>query len=252
MGCGLKAIFFYKWDMKKIAQLWREVQICDNQMAVIKFATMRDSEAGNSESFQVVLCQELCPKVSQHQLKLMRLIVGVGPRSIDGNLKEVLYQRRWNRWAAAEDSPQINLLGCQPVSVPMAWISQSMVAGAVAGVDRFTVQTGRYGNVWHAIRKITQEEGIEAFYNGLVPTIIGLVPNCAAYYFVYDSLTCSYRHYSNKKQLGNLETLTFGAFAGLASSAAMFPFAVAWKWLMVEAIAGGKITPRNIEQCANM
>jgi hypothetical protein len=40
MGCGLKAIFFYKWDMKKIAQLWREVQICDNQMAVIKFATV--------------------------------------------------------------------------------------------------------------------------------------------------------------------------------------------------------------------
>ncbi|CAK9216764.1 unnamed protein product [Sphagnum troendelagicum] len=130
----------------------------------------RDSEAGNSESFQVVLCQELCPKVSQHQLKLMRLIIGVEPRSIGGNLKEVLYQRGWrglwqgngvnafctaplqaielltfeavkrcltsarNRWAAAEDSPQINLLGCQLVSVPMAWISPSMVAGAVAGV----------------------------------------------------------------------------------------------------------------------
>ncbi|KAH8969323.1 hypothetical protein BDL97_02G027900 [Sphagnum fallax] len=81
MGCGLKAIFFYKRHIKKIAQLWREVQICNNQMAVIKFATVRDSEAGNSESFQVVLCQELCPKVSQHQLKLMRLIVGVEPRS---------------------------------------------------------------------------------------------------------------------------------------------------------------------------
>ncbi|CAM6042589.1 unnamed protein product, partial [Sphagnum compactum] len=101
MGWGLKAIFLYKWDMKKIAQLWKEAQICDNQMAVIKFAPVsvllsrRDSEAGNSESFQVVLCQELCPKVSQHQLKLMRLIVGVGPRSIGGNLKEVLYQRGW-------------------------------------------------------------------------------------------------------------------------------------------------------------
>jgi solute carrier family 25 phosphate transporter 23/24/25/41 len=90
---------------------------------------------------------------------------------------------------------------------------------ALIGVqDRFTVQRGRYGNVWHAIRKITQEEGIEAFYKGLVPTIIGLVPYCAAYYFVYGSLTCSYRHYSDKKQLGNLETLTFGAFAGPISS----------------------------------
>jgi hypothetical protein len=75
----------------------------------------------------------------------MRLIVGVGPRSIGGNLKEVLYQCGWrglwqgnginafrtaplqaielltfeavkrcltsarNCWAAAEDSPQINL-----------------------------------------------------------------------------------------------------------------------------------------------
>lgn len=40
MGCGLKAIFFYKRHIKKIAQLWREVQICNNQMAVIKFATV--------------------------------------------------------------------------------------------------------------------------------------------------------------------------------------------------------------------
>jgi hypothetical protein len=62
-------------------------------------------------------------------------------------------------------------------------------------------------------RKITHEEGIEAFYKGLPPTVIGLVPYCAAaYYFVYDNLTCSYHHSSNKNQLGNLQTLAFGAF----------------------------------------
>jgi solute carrier family 25 phosphate transporter 23/24/25/41 len=105
-------------------------------------------------------------------------------------------------------------IGWHPRGQFLTW---SLLA-LIGAQDRFTVQTGGYGNVWHTIRKITQEEAIEAFYNGLVPTIIGLVPNCAAYYFVYDSLTCSYRDYSNKKQLGNLETLTFGAFAGAISS----------------------------------
>ncbi len=94
-------------------------------------------------------------------------------------------------------------IGWHPRGQFLTW---SLLA-LIGAQDRFTVQPGGYGNVWHAIRKITQEEGIEAFYKGLVPTIIGLVPYCAAYYFVYDSLTCSYCHYSNKQQLGNLKHL---------------------------------------------
>ncbi len=52
-------------------------------------------------------------------------------------------------------------------------------------------------------RKTVLEVGIEAFYKGLPPTVIGLVPYCAAAYcFVYDNLTCSYHHSSKQKPAG--------------------------------------------------
>ncbi len=46
------------------------------------------------------------------------------------------------------------------------------------GSDQFTVQAGGYHNVWHPIGKIIQEEGIEAFYKGPPPTIVGWVHQC--------------------------------------------------------------------------
>ncbi len=60
------------------------------------------------------------------------------------------------------------------------------------GSHQFTVQAGGYHNVWHPIGEIIQEEGIKAFYEGVPPTIIGLVPYCAAaYYFVHDNVVSS-------------------------------------------------------------
>jgi len=59
-------------------------------------------------------------------------------------------------------------LGCQPASVPIAWISPSVVVGAVAGmvstISCYLLEMLKVG-------KIIQEEGIEAFYKGLPPTI---------------------------------------------------------------------------------
>lgn len=80
--------------------------------------------------------------------------------------------------------------------------------------DRFTVHTGAYKSIWHAFGKIVHEEGMGAMYRGLLPTLIGLVPYSAAYYFVYDSLTREYRLFTKKKQLDSVETLFIGAFAG--------------------------------------
>lgn len=76
------------------------------------------------------------------------------------------------------------------------------------------MHTGAYRSIWHAFGKIVHEEGVGALYRGLAPTMVGLVPYTAAYYFVYDSLTRSYRRYSKKDQLDSLETLFIGAFAG--------------------------------------
>jgi solute carrier family 25 phosphate transporter 23/24/25/41 len=80
--------------------------------------------------------------------------------------------------------------------------------------DRFTVHTGAYRSIWHAFGKIVQEEGVGAMYRGLVPTMVGLVPYSAAYYFVYDTLTRSYRQFKKKPHLDSFETFLIGSFAG--------------------------------------
>jgi hypothetical protein len=81
-------------------------------------------------------------------------------------------------------------IGWQPRVQLFTWRLLALIGGT--GSDQFTVQAGGYHNVWHPIRKTIQEEGIEAFYQGLPPTIIGLVPYCAAAsYFVYDNLISS-------------------------------------------------------------
>lgn len=106
------------------------------------------------------------------------------------------------------------------------------------------MHTGAYRSIWHAFGKIVHEEGMGAMYRGLLPTLIGLVPYSAAYYFVYDSITREYRQYTKRRQLDSVETLFIGAFAGLVSSAVTFPLEVARKRLMVGSVAG-RSTPRN-------
>jgi solute carrier family 25 phosphate transporter 23/24/25/41 len=84
------------------------------------------------------------------------------------------------------------------------------------------VHTGAYKSIWHAFGKIVHEEGMGAMYRGLLPTLIGLVPYSAAYYFLYDTLTREYRQITKKKQLDSVETLFIGAFAGTSSLEPLF------------------------------
>lgn len=215
-----------------------------------------------------------------------RLIVGVGPRSINGSVKRILQEQGWrglfagnainaircapcqavelstfeavkrmlfsmqHQWEQ-DGPPQIELLG-QCFNVPVSMISTPAVAGAVAGVvstlltyplevlkDRFTVHTGAYDSILHGYRKILREEGGRALYRGLSPTMIGLVPYCASYYALYDSMTVVYRRSADKTHLAPLETLVIGSMAGLGSSVGTFPLEVARKRLMVGRFPAG-------------
>ena len=73
---------------------------------------------------------------------------------------------------------------------------------------------GVYHSIRHALRKISQEEGLGASYAGLVPTIIGMVPYSTSYYFVYESTKRAYCISCKKKSLDRVEALLIGAFGG--------------------------------------
>ena len=101
------------------------------------------------------------------------------------------------------------------------------------------MHTGAYKSIWHALGKIVHEEGMGALYRGLLPTLIGLVPYSAAYYFVYDTLTREYRQLTKKKQLDSVEILCIGAFAG-TSVCSLFPRQTFGQYISAETLVPGQ------------
>lgn len=80
--------------------------------------------------------------------------------------------------------------------------------------DRLTVSPEAYPSLSVAISKIYKDGGIGAFYAGISPTLIGMLPYSTCYYFMYETLKTSYCQSKNKKSLNRPEMLLLGAFAG--------------------------------------
>ncbi|TXG69584.1 hypothetical protein EZV62_004519 [Acer yangbiense] len=133
----------------------------------------------------------------------------------------------------------------------LSWISPVSVTGTAAGIsstlvchplevlkDRLTVSRDVYPSLSIAISKIYKDGGIGAFYAGLSPTLIGMLPYSTCYYFMYKTMKKSYCKSKNKKSLNRPEMLMVGALAGLTASTISFPLEVARKRLMVGALKG--------------
>ncbi|XP_035539753.1 probable mitochondrial adenine nucleotide transporter BTL1 isoform X2 [Juglans regia] len=148
------------------------------------------------------------------------------------------------------DCPRVHI-GRASLNIYLSWISPVAVAGAAAGIvstlvchplevlkDRMTVSREVYPSLSIAISKIYKDGGIGAFYAGISPTLIGMLPYSTCYYFMYDKLKKSYCQAKNKKSLNRPEMLLVGALAGFTASTISFPLEVARKRLMVGALEG--------------
>ncbi|XP_030972592.1 probable mitochondrial adenine nucleotide transporter BTL1 [Quercus lobata] len=155
-------------------------------------------------------------------------------------------QEKWNQ----EECPRLQI-GRFNLKFSLSWISPIAVAGAAAGIfstlachplevlkDRLTVSPEAYPSLSVAISKIYKDGGIGAFYAGISPTLIGMLPYSTCYYFMYETLKTSYCQSKNKKSLNRPEMLLLGAFAGFTASTISFPLEVARKRLMVGALQG--------------
>lgn len=155
-------------------------------------------------------------------------------------------QEKWKQ----TDCPRLQI-GPVSLNFSLSWISPIAVAGAAAGVfstlachplevlkDRLTVSRDIYPNLSIAISKIYKEGGVGAFYAGISPTLIGMLPYSTCYYFMYEKLKISYCKSKNKKTLNRPEMLVLGALAGFTASTISFPLEVARKRLMVGALQG--------------
>ncbi|KAH8497662.1 hypothetical protein H0E87_020070 [Populus deltoides] len=153
------------------------------------------------------------------------------------------------KWSQSE-CPRVQL-GPVSLNFSLSWISPVAAAGAAAGIvstlachplevlkDRLTVSRDIYPHISIAISKIYKDGGIGAFYAGISPTLMGMLPYSTCYYFMYETMKTSYCEAKNKKSLNRPEMLLIGAFAGFTASTLSFPLEVARKRLMVGALQG--------------
>uniref|UniRef100_A0A5B7BM24 Mitochondrial adenine nucleotide transporter BTL1 n=1 Tax=Davidia involucrata TaxID=16924 RepID=A0A5B7BM24_DAVIN len=155
-------------------------------------------------------------------------------------------QEKWNQ----TECPKVQI-GHVSLNFSLSWLSPVAVAGAAAGVvstlachplevlkDRLTISPEAYPNLSTAISKIYKDGGLGAFYAGISPTLIGMLPYSTCFYFMYETMKKSYCLAKKKKCLNRAEMLLFGAFSGFTASTISFPLEVARKRLMVGTLQG--------------
>ncbi|XP_073049710.1 probable mitochondrial adenine nucleotide transporter BTL1 isoform X2 [Primulina eburnea] len=157
-----------------------------------------------------------------------------------------LAQENWNQ----TESPKLQI-GSMSLRFSLSWLSPIAVAGAAAGIvstlvchplevlkDRLTVSPEVYPNLSIAVHKIYEDGGVRAFYSGISPTLIGMLPYSTCYYFMYETIKKSVCLAKKKESLSRAEMLLVGALSGLTASTISYPLEVARKQLMVGAIRG--------------
>ncbi|XP_057804093.1 uncharacterized protein LOC131019544 isoform X2 [Salvia miltiorrhiza] len=127
------------------------------------------------------------------------------------------------------------------------------VGGGLAGVTaasatypldlvrtRLTAQTNviYYRGIFHSLRTICKEEGFLGLYKGLGPTLLGVGPNLAISFSVYDTAR-SYWQLHRPQDSIILASLACGSLSGVASSTVAYPLDLVRRRMQLEG-AGGR------------
>lgn len=77
-----------------------------------------------------------------------------------------------------------------------------------------TISPDVYPSLRIAVSKIYKSGGVGAFYAGMSPTLIGMLPYSTCYYFMYETVKKSYCRAKKKDSLSRPEMLLIGALSG--------------------------------------
>ncbi|XP_009802224.1 uncharacterized protein [Nicotiana sylvestris] len=95
-----------------------------------------------------------------------------------------------------------------------------------------------YRGIWHALQTISREEGIAGLYKGMGATLLGVGPNLAISFSVYDTVR-SYWQSHRPEDSTVLVSLACGSLSGVASSTVTFPLDLVRRRMQLEG-AGGR------------
>ena len=91
----------------------------------------------------------------------------------------------------------------------------------------------------NVVTKIYREEGLSAYYRGLFPTLLGIVPYAGISFFTYESLKKLYSDaFHDSRKLNPLHRLLFGACAGLFGQSATYPLDIIRRRMQTDGISG--------------
>lgn len=81
----------------------------------------------------------------------------------------------------------------------------------------------KYKNLRKALVLIYRDEGLLCFYNGFVPTILGIIPYAGTSFFVYETLKENFYENNPGESLPIKLRLLFGGLAGACGQTASYP-----------------------------
>jgi solute carrier family 25 protein 43 len=128
---------------------------------------------------------------------------------------------------------------------------QRAIIGAAAGIvsqtvvypidfihTRILLDPKKYSGIFQSLTTIVKEEGVAAFWSGILPTIVGAIPFEGSQFVCYDGLVDLYKRRTGTQAVGPVVNSALGAVAGAISQTIAFPFDVVRK-RMIAGKAGG-------------
>lgn len=96
----------------------------------------------------------------------------------------------------------------------------------------------RYDGLSDAFQKIHFEEGMQKFFRGFIPTMLGIVPYAGVSFFTYESCKSVYRKHHNDNEPSSMHRLVFGAGAGFIGQSTTYPLDIVRRRMQTDGTQG--------------
>lgn len=96
----------------------------------------------------------------------------------------------------------------------------------------------KYKTLRHAFKTILKEEGLLRFYNGYLPTVLGIMPYAGTSFFIYETLKQNYHQNYPDVELPILYRLGYGALAGICGQSFSYPLDIVRRRMQIDGIDG--------------
>ncbi|VDN03097.1 unnamed protein product [Thelazia callipaeda] len=136
------------------------------------------------------------------------------------------------QFAAHEEIKYVMCVDKDGKRTPVKRYIAGSLAAVVATICTYPLDTAKarlatstvdqYSSLLSVLTKDYQKYGVRTFYNGLIPTLMGVIPYAGASFFTFETLKFLYLG-EKGREVSPIYRLLFGAFAGLIGQSSSYP-----------------------------